>query len=1230
MTDHATIAPLGFAIDTAALMTGAQAAEQFYQSLKKIGPALDEVAAKQAKLSTAHTDHTKAAGAAEDAVVDLGSAHGNSARATEAAAAATVGLARAKQQAATAATGEAAATAAATAASARFLATLKEQAATYGKSKSEVMAYRAAQHGMTQEAAQHIAALKAEEAAQKKLNDERRRGSGGGGGHGGGGGGGQQGGLFGWLANIGGGGTHGAAQTIEQMEGRVLRLGSALGSQGLGQAITSSGSGLAGLVGRFSAVGAGAIAVTAGIGAAGYAMFEMAKHSTEAADELNLLQGRMQALTKSAESGKIAVAEVFKVASETGQKPEQVANTITQVYRNTPLSVKQSAGVAQMLGEQTRLAGLTPQQQWSSTYELNEALSLNNLGGRQYRTIQMENSQLLDTIAEGLGKSKGQLKELSENGELSAAKITLAFVNMEAKIHERVGAIPETFKMAENRLENEWTQMLGRMANSSGLRALTTGIARAIADGLHAINDPAAAFRNARLGQIEQLKDRQSALSAQVSDAKDPLSRVAAQVQLSEVSRHRAALEDTEAQYQKRVNADGVKNGEQKKTLAHDALFNDEFRQGFADVDERRKLTKELTEAKLALKTGKNADGQDLGLSDDDRKSKLPAAIKTFQEKIDKLDTKGKGKGGGLSGIERATDDERDLSKGFDLYGGGGGPQLYLEAMKLTRGKKGGSLDAAMSAVVGKKIIRDEIAGQDRIEAGHTDDSMAYAYSQGGAAVRQAKIDKTVDDYQYKTFGGYTSPEVVKAVEKFREGVVAAAKATEGLAQAQAEATARMGAIGAYGRYVAQQGGARGGALDIAEAQAKERQMNADAPGSGTRNLRAVKDRLFYSGQTQTFGLNDNSDDAEALNKAGNVIDFRKAQRKIELERLTEGFDPGDTKSIEAATAAKARADRAKDATPAADRLRNDDTASKIARNTLTTPLAFGAEGRVNDEMVKRTNEAIAAGLPIEGEALAQERARVEALIKLQDEAEKYTTHMKDIQAIPEAFATGMANSLKGAFDTAWEHGKITGKEAFQFLAGVATSVEQAIMKALVYDPVQAAASSWAKSVSPGIFSSLFGGSTPGGSVSGSMGGGSIGDYSGSFTGGNVPFAHGGVITTAAHGMVMNRPRLFPMANGGAALAGEAGDEAIMPLKRGTDGKLGVAGGGGGGGTMVQIFDQRSGGGAPVQTSTSTGPDGQKQVAVLIRDATKSNVSSGNLDADMNTRYGIQPQVRQR
>ncbi len=65
-----------------------------------------------------------------------------------------------------------------------------------------------------------------------------------------------------------------------------------------------------------------------------------------------------------------------------------------------------------------------------------------------------------------------------------------------------------------------------------------------------------------------------------------------------------------------------------------------------------------------------------------------------------------------------------------------------------------------------------------------------------------------------------------------------------------------------------------------------------------------------------------------------------------------------------------------------------------------------------------------------------------------------------------------------------------------------------------------------------------------------------------SFAQGRVmPFASGGVVTS---------PTMFPM-RGGHGLMGEAGPEAIMPLARGPDGKLGVRGGGSGTNVTINV-----------------------------------------------------------
>lgn len=118
-------------------------------------------------------------------------------------------------------------------------------------------------------------------------------------------------------------------------------------------------------------------------------------------------------------------------------------------------------------------------------------------------------------------------------------------------------------------------------------------------------------------------------------------------------------------------------------------------------------------------------------------------------------------------------------------------------------------------------------------------------------------------------------------------------------------------------------------------------------------------------------------------------------------------------------------------------------------------------------------------------------------------------------------------------------NGTKSTKDGFRDMAqSILVDLERMILKLTIIDPL-------IKGLAGGI----------GGS--GGFFGGLFGNANGNvFDGGNViPFARGGIV---------DRPTLFPMANG-AGLMGEAGPEAVMPLRRLPGGRLGVESVGGGG-----------------------------------------------------------------
>jgi phage-related minor tail protein len=137
-------------------------------------------------------------------------------------------------------------------------------------------------------------------------------------------------------------------------------------------------------------------------------------------------------------------------------------------------------------------------------------------------------------------------------------------------------------------------------------------------------------------------------------------------------------------------------------------------------------------------------------------------------------------------------------------------------------------------------------------------------------------------------------------------------------------------------------------------------------------------------------------------------------------------------------------------------------------------------------------------------------------------------TQMAGLDALAESLGSRLVTAFSGAV--------IHGTKLSDVLRGLALSLSQ---------------------------SSLTQGLRPLGNMLGGLFGGVIPNASGNvFSGGAVmPFADGGIV---------NSPTLFPML-GGTGLMGEAGPEAIMPLARGADGRLGVRGGGGNVSVTVNI-----------------------------------------------------------
>lgn len=159
------------------------------------------------------------------------------------------------------------------------------------------------------------------------------------------------------------------------------------------------------------------------------------------------------------------------------------------------------------------------------------------------------------------------------------------------------------------------------------------------------------------------------------------------------------------------------------------------------------------------------------------------------------------------------------------------------------------------------------------------------------------------------------------------------------------------------------------------------------------------------------------------------------------------------------------------------------------------------------------------------------------------DDPEHLADRLETLELINDQLAIGdqlgrrFSSSLIGAFEAVAARGKGLG----DVMRGLTLQLSRLVLQA-AFRPLESA-------IGQGL----------GGLVSGSLG---FAKGAALQHGVPVPFAKGGVVAS---------PVTFPLGGGGIGLAGEAGAEAILPLARGSDGRLGVAARGGGANITVNI-----------------------------------------------------------
>ena len=185
-------------------------------------------------------------------------------------------------------------------------------------------------------------------------------------------------------------------------------------------------------------------------------------------DELTLTKARLDLINDGTQTTVELQNKLYQAAQRSRGSYEDMSQSVAKLGLLAGDAFKSNdemVAFSEMLNKSFKVSGAGVQEISSATYQLTQAMASGKLQGDEFRSI-MENAPMLaDAIAKYMGKSKGELKELSSEGVITSDIIKNALFSASDEINEKFEQMPKTFGDAMNNIKNTTSRYLQPVAD---------------------------------------------------------------------------------------------------------------------------------------------------------------------------------------------------------------------------------------------------------------------------------------------------------------------------------------------------------------------------------------------------------------------------------------------------------------------------------------------------------------------------------------------------------------------------------------------------------------------------------------------------------------------------------------------------------------------------------------------------------------------------------------------
>lgn len=236
-----------------------------------------------------------------------------------------------------------------------------------------------------------------------------------------------------------------------------------------------------------------------------YVSLKTVQMIADIADRMQSLNNQIKLVTGSENAALAVRKELLAVSNRTYADLEATGSLYVKAQRalqDYGYSQKQVLQFVEATNNAMRVGGVGAQEQAAALFQLSQALGSGRLQGDEFRSISEAAPILLDTLAEHLGKTRKEILAMASDGKLTSDVIVEAVTAAGDKLAEQAGGMKVRLGDALTVMRNNFAVFVDDVLNSSGVMSVFARVILFVANNLQTIGQVIGAIGFAYLLQM--------------------------------------------------------------------------------------------------------------------------------------------------------------------------------------------------------------------------------------------------------------------------------------------------------------------------------------------------------------------------------------------------------------------------------------------------------------------------------------------------------------------------------------------------------------------------------------------------------------------------------------------------------------------------------------------------------------------------------------------------------